>query len=201
MTETADNQLPPQVGVHLRFFNWQMYQARKQLGINQGDLALVVGCSQNHIGHIERLIAWPSAALADEIAVVLGETIESLFPQALFDRMQASKGLPTSVRFPILLDTISLYSPECSGLLTDGGLDDKDSDLTAAITSALTSLKPREQHVLQLRFGLDDGRQWTLEEVGRELGVTRGRIRQIEAKALRKMRHPSRSKFLRGFIE
>ncbi len=65
----------------------------------------------------------------------------------------------------------------------------------------LQSLTYRERRVLQLRFGLDDGRQRTLEEVGREFGVTRERIRQIEAKALRKMRHPSRSKKLRDYLE
>lgn len=65
----------------------------------------------------------------------------------------------------------------------------------------LQTLTPREEKVLQLRFGLDDGRPRTLEEVGKEFRVTRERIRQIEAKALRKLRHPSRSKKLRDFLD
>jgi RNA polymerase primary sigma factor len=68
------------------------------------------------------------------------------------------------------------------------------------IDDVLESLNPREQRVLELRFGLRDGRTRTLEEVGREFGVTRERIRQIEAKALRKLRHPSRSKRLRDYL-
>ena len=64
----------------------------------------------------------------------------------------------------------------------------------------LNTLTPREEKVLRLRFGLDDGNQRTLEEVGREFKVTRERIRQIEAKALRKLRHPSRSKKLKDFL-
>ena len=68
------------------------------------------------------------------------------------------------------------------------------------LMNVLDTLTPREEKVLRLRFGLDDGRQRTLEEVGREFKVTRERIRQIEAKALRKLRHPSRSKKLRDFL-
>ena len=65
----------------------------------------------------------------------------------------------------------------------------------------LSTLTDREQEVLRLRFGLDDGRQRTLEEVGQMFKVTRERIRQIEAKALRKLRHPNRSKRLRDYLE
>ena len=73
--------------------------------------------------------------------------------------------------------------------------------LKEQIEEVLSTLNPREQRVLQLRFGLEDGRARTLEEVGREFGVTRERIRQIEAKALRKLRHPSRSKRLKDYLE
>ncbi len=73
--------------------------------------------------------------------------------------------------------------------------------LREQVDDVLYTLSEREARVLQLRFGLEDGRSRTLEEVGRDFGVTRERIRQIEAKALRKLRHPSRSKKLRDFLE
>ena len=73
--------------------------------------------------------------------------------------------------------------------------------LKEQIDDVLSTLTPREQRVLQLRFGLEDGRSRTLEEVGREFNVTRERIRQIEAKALRKLRHPSRSRRLKDYLE
>ena len=73
--------------------------------------------------------------------------------------------------------------------------------LKEQLTDVLDTLTPREEKVLRLRFGLDDGRARTLEEVGREFQVTRERIRQIEAKALRKLRHPSRSKKLKDFLD
>ncbi|MCR4793119.1 MAG: RNA polymerase sigma factor RpoD [Lachnospiraceae bacterium] len=73
--------------------------------------------------------------------------------------------------------------------------------LREQLDKVLDSLTDREKKVLRLRFGLDDGRQRTLEEVGKEFNVTRERIRQIEAKALRKLRHPSRSKQLKDYLE
>ena len=73
--------------------------------------------------------------------------------------------------------------------------------LKETLLGVLNSLTPREEKVLRLRYGVDDGRPRTLEEVGKEFNVTRERIRQIEAKALRKLRHPSRSKRLRAFLD
>lgn len=73
--------------------------------------------------------------------------------------------------------------------------------LREQLSEVLQTLTPREEKVLRLRFGLEDGRSRTLEEVGREFNVTRERIRQIEAKALRKLRHPSRSKKLKDFLD
>lgn len=73
--------------------------------------------------------------------------------------------------------------------------------LRRELMSVLKSLTPREERVITLRFGLDDGQPRTLEELGKEFNVTRERIRQIEAKALRKLRHPSRAKRLRDYLE
>ena len=73
--------------------------------------------------------------------------------------------------------------------------------LKEQLNEVLDTLTDREQKVLRLRFGMNDGRARTLEEVGKEFDVTRERIRQIEAKALRKLRHPSRSRKLRDYLD
>ena len=108
-------------------------------------------------------------------------------------------------------DTVSLETPvgdEEESCIGDFISDDKmpmpdeiaeQNDLRRQLDKALGTLTEKESTILKLRFGLEDGRQWTLEEVGQIFGVTRERIRQIEAKALRKLRHPSRSKYLRDF--
>ena len=113
----------------------------------------------------------------------------------------------------IAQDPVSLETP--IGEEEDSHLGDFIEDDNAALPSdmvaftmlkeqligVLDTLTPREEKVLRLRYGIDDGRPRTLEEVGREFNVTRERIRQIEAKALRKLRHPSRSKRLKDFLE
>ena len=81
-----------------------------------------------------------------------------------------------------------------------GTCDYEGEWLKEQLDKVLHTLSPREEMVIKLRFGFDDGRPRTLEEVGSEFNITRERIRQIEAKALRKLRHQSRSKVLRGFL-
>jgi len=108
---------------------------------------------------------------------------------------------------------ISLQSPVGDSEDTSFGdfIEDKSTENPSETTSfsllkdklsdVLSSLSERERKVLELRFGLGDGFSRTLEEVGRQFRVTRERIRQIEAKALRKMRHPTRIRQLHGFLE
>ena len=121
---------------------------------------------------------------------------------------------PEKVReiMKIAQDPVSLETP--IGEEEDSHLGDfvEDSDTPAPSDTAsysllreqlcniLKTLTPREEEVIKLRFGLEDGRPRTLEEVGKQFQITRERIRQIEAKALRKLRHPSRSKALKDYL-
>ncbi|MDQ3468869.1 MAG: sigma-70 family RNA polymerase sigma factor, partial [Actinomycetota bacterium] len=111
------------------------------------------------------------------------------------------------------LDPLSLDSPigeEDESNLADF-IEDASADgpadvatrvmLSQAVGDVLNELSEREQEIVRLRFGLDGGQAKTLEEVGKEFGVTRERIRQIEAKTLAKLRHPQRSQRLREFLE
>ncbi|MBO7345682.1 MAG: sigma-70 family RNA polymerase sigma factor, partial [Clostridia bacterium] len=113
----------------------------------------------------------------------------------------------------IAQDPVSLETPigeEDDSHLSDFIEDERSTAPTDAVSynmlkeqliGVLDTLTPREEKVLRLRYGLDDGKPRTLEEVGKEFNVTRERIRQIEAKALRKLRHPSRSKRLKDYID
>jgi len=150
----------------------------------------------NKIIRIERRLASELGRepTVEEIAEEIGLTTE---------KVESTK---RSALDPISLDTP--VGPEDDARLMDfvPDADAQDAMQAAAagmlreeIQSALETLGPRERRVLQLRFGLVDGQQRTLDEVGRRLGVTRERIRQIESKALRKLRHPVRSKRLRDF--
>jgi RNA polymerase primary sigma factor len=132
-------------------------------------------------------------------------------PEEVAERMEISVEKVQQIQ-KIAQEPISLESPV--GEEEDSSLGDFISDpqaldpyeytakmkLREELDAALATLTEREERVLRLRFGLVDGRQRTLEEVGKEFNVTRERIRQIEAKALRKLKHPSRSRKLKDFM-
>jgi RNA polymerase primary sigma factor len=152
----------------------------------------------NKVGRVERQLLQELGRhpAADEIAEIMGLTVEKV-----------------REILKVAQDPVSLETP--IGEEEDSHLGDfiPDEDAPAPAEAAshtllkeqlcdvLKTLTPREEKVLRLRFGLDDGRPRTLEEVGKEFSVTRERIRQIEAKALRKLRHPSRSKKLKDFLD
>ena len=95
------------------------------------------------------------------------------------------------------LDTINEVSP----VIVDNCLEElKRQNLKEVVTKILSSLQPREERVLRLRFGINLNKDYTLEEVGKIINVNRERVRQIEAKALRKLKHPSRSNILKDFL-
>jgi RNA polymerase primary sigma factor len=109
---------------------------------------------------------------------------------------------PTSLQSPVGDSDETSYGDFIEDKATDSPAEKTSfSLLRDKLSDVLTSLTDREQKVLELRFGLSDGYSRTLEEVGRQFQVTRERIRQIEAKALRKMRHPTRIRQLHGFLE
>ncbi len=108
---------------------------------------------------------------------------------------------PTSIETPVGKEEDSKLKEFIPDLDIESPFEAASYELLKGhLDEVLQTLNPREQKVLELRFGLKDGRPRTLEEVGKEFGVTRERIRQIEAKALRKLRHPSRSKKLRDYL-
>lgn len=142
--------------------------------------------------------------------------VHRLGRQPTVEELEAATGLPEErVRrlYDLVGEPLSLEAP----LVDDGDVDlrqrvadenavlpDEEAEqlrLKSALVGALSMLEPREAQVLRMRFGLDMNREHTLEEVGRQLGVTRERVRQIEAAALAKLRHPSRATWLRTFLD
>ena len=132
----------------------------------------------------------------EEIAVHMETT-----PEKVRDTLKISLQ-PVSLETPIGDEedsTLGDFIPETN---TDGPIEEASTNLMKeSVQSVLGTLDVREKQVIEHRFGMKDGRSKTLEEVGRYFGVTRERVRQIEAKALRKLRHPTRSRQLRGFVD
>ena len=132
----------------------------------------------------------------EEIANEMGITLR------LLERIRQASQFPLSLEMEVgeeMDSTLGDFIEDDSSLAPD--ISAINQLLSERMDDVLASLSARENRVLQLRFGLQDGRSYTLEEVGQKFGVTRERIRQIEAKALSKLRHPRRSRRLRDFLE
>ena len=199
--------------------------ARRKL--SEANLRLVVSVAKRYAGRqsITRAIADQGRTI--RIPVHLVESINRV-KKTTGDLLRKNGREPTAEEIAVQLDMepdrvrellqlaqdpISLETPV--GEEEDAHLEDfiQDEDagvpvdeagrqlLRRELFSVLKSLTPREERVIALRFGLEDGRAHTLEELGKEFNVTRERVRQIEAKALRKLRHPSRAKRLRDYLD
>ncbi len=198
------------VRLRLTTYNARLIDARKAKGWTQINLSQLTGISSSHLGHIETLRTIPSSQMMDEICSALELSQDFLFPSSL---MEAIRDGLFDHRVAELEEQqiIRLTESRRAGLLPQGITQDlaleaieRDVDnelLKANIEVVLDQLEPREKRVLEFRFGLKDGRSRTLEEVSREFNVNRERIRQIESKALRKLRHPSRSRLLKDLLE
>lgn len=163
------------------------------------------------MSNINVVIADDNERIRQNLQEIVSRECDMTLVGSASDGMDALSMIRTNHPDVVLLDIIM---PKMDGL---GVLEEVKKDenllkkpafiiLTAmgqeeVMEEAMASLTERERNVIKLRFGLDDGKTRTLEEVGKEFNVTRERIRQIEAKALRKLRHPSRSRKLKDFLE
>jgi len=185
-------------GIRHRLFNFNLKQRREELGMTLEELSQKIGRSKGYISNLQAFKVFPTEEMILKIAIALEVPPEALFPEAIEHFRIDGKAQPISISMSEarklgMVNQALLVSPDIADEFKNVGLKEQ-------IEKVLKKLKPREQRVLRLRFGLDDGRSRTLEEVGKELGVTRERIRGIEAKSLRQLRHPRNSRKLKDYL-
>ena len=192
------------VRLRLITHNARLVDARKERGMTQPDLAIAIKIPLCRMHAIENLKVIPSEDDMIRIACFLVKPIDDLFPEELMSAIRAG----VFSRRKVELDTPEISLTEAQHLkeLTYDGETKLIDEISRAmlpekINEVLETLALREKKVLKLRFGLRDGRSQTLEEVAKEFNVTREWIRQIEAKALRKLRHPTNSRKLKDFLQ
>ena len=198
------------LGVKHQIFNNEIRKRREQLGFSQKEFARIVGITPtllrsfelfNNFPIVGGTKCWDSYILqgANKLADFLKVNLNILFPKWL----EVFKPRRTTAITEHIITESMIESPGVARLISgDEYLCDSIDKkiLKNELTRQIQTLTPREEKVINLRFGLDIQRPLTLEEVAREFGVSRERIRQIEAKALRKLKHHSRIKELKGMI-
>ena len=180
------------VGIQHRIFNNEVRKRRIELGLTQLQLGQLVEMGSQTIGHIESFKKYPTRDEGERIAEALGTTPQQLFPQWL----ELFKPKRTTFTTEHQADERILAYTNSPMMITDG-MENFECTLEKEIIGkkiheVLNTITDREKKILSLRFGLEGDTPMTLEEVGAMFGVTRERIREIEAKALRKLRHPTR---------
>lgn len=179
-------------------------EALKALGWTQKRLAEYLGLTQNQMSDWMRGRNLPkefSEEMERRLLLLTKKLPEDLFP----DEQPKINEVPIGDSSLIAeMDRRSFFEYFNKGGLTDPTRPDNkfyNSEFAKAIDQAISTLTPREEEVLRMRFGLDGGSEHRLDEVAKHFDLTRERIRQIEARALRKLRHPSRSRPLKAFLE
>ena len=191
---TTWNDDAPIIGFQVNAFNWRLRRAREAKGWSRAELARQIGITPNVVGDAERLRR-VSDASREKMALALGVPEDVLFPGEV-DALP--KDGPPQIELSLTReDVTSLAEPDAYVEMIEGA---EREALRSQLFSALDTLTPRQRRVLSMRFGLDDGAPRSIEETCQQFGVSRERIRQIEAKALRKLRHPSRTRPLRSYL-
>lgn len=192
--ENLDN---PILDLRLIIRNKRLYEMRSSRGWSRDVLAELSGVK------ITRLVAAEQAKITlareerEELASALNVEVDYIFPPEL---LGAISDEVLSHRHITLTQPNLVSLPRKQPLLL-GESDIDSSDLKQLLEDCINSLSPIEQRVIRLRFGLEDGISKSLEDVGKEFNLTRERIRQIEAKGLRHLRHPSKSRKLKDYLE
>ena len=184
--------------------NTRLVATRQDKGLTQWEASHQVGIGVSRYQEIEKLRRLPTFEDEEKIASFFQLSIDYLFPKVLLEAIEAGVFDRRHVQLAAS-ELISLTEAQKLRLSYDGETvlieEIRQRELKEKIEQVLQTLKPREQRILQLRFGLEDGRSRTLEEVGAVFDLTRERTRQIEAKALRLLRHPTRSRPLKDYLE
>lgn len=199
LPESAQDQKDLRLIIQIR--NNHLYKFRTERGWTQRDMANAAGVRESEYGEIERLIkyptkrddAWSEAAL--RLSSLVGIIPEVLFPEA-FSHIEKTK-----IEREVSAEQVVAAITEGQKLLANPIELIAEKEKNIALEEALETLTERERLVLRLRFGLETGHEVFLKDIGSTLGICAERVREIEAKALRKLRHPSRARKIKEYSE
>lgn len=191
------------LGYDIDSYNAKLRRIREDMGLNRKEMAEWLGISHAYYCSIERLKVYPSARVKEAIEKATKQLSEDIFPVQLKE-FSKQKG---SVEKDIPIEFLSLEASEETMFLPSADFTEEvesniiKKELKTIVHNALSTLSPREENIIRLRFGIDDGKERSLEEVGKQFGITRERVRQVESKALKKLKHSRRCENLNRYAE